>query len=147
MAQTKRKSSLDQTQGTAGDPERENRGQLLGSAMAFKVYSPVRLDQLDAEMVTAMNWRKGAGLSADGSLEQASSTEPAVVFVNHENPDEAILTSVLVAHVPNPDWRIPGPVVSPATIKEAQAHAKAGDTLSADEIQVSLRYLLGQSAK
>ena len=128
MSQVKRQKNFDNPHGS--------------EAMAFEIHSPIRLDQLDAEIVAAMGWRKGAVLSVDGSASDASANAPAVLFVGHAKPDQALVMAAITAYVPDPEWTPKGEPVSKATVNEVRAHARAGATLSPDEIQVALRHLL-----
>ena len=107
MTNAKRASARDDDFGTGG--------------LAFEVDGPINIEQLDAEIVEAMNWRKTAGLVLDGVRlnEETGLFGPvpadeglgeddspvATVTVTHENVDSKVIAKVIRDHEPDLAWQ------------------------------------------
>lgn len=73
----------------------------------YLISKPIRLGQLEHEIVKAMKWRKYEGLSAKGDLANASPKHPVEVTVLREDGDDKTILAAIEAHTPDPDWKSP----------------------------------------
>lgn len=113
---------------------------------AWDFTSPVRLDQLDYEVTSAMNWRNSASLSASGDLENVGPDSPLTVLVGRADIDESAFEAAASEHEPDPNW-FPAPASdapTPPTVEDISVKAEAGAPLTDEELQIAVRHLLAQ---
>jgi hypothetical protein len=108
---------------------------------AVEVTAPVRLDQLDAEVTDAMNWRKQAGLQAEGDIFNPSPESPVVLTVARDDIDPAVFLAAVQAHHPDPAWVDPD--VTLPSFEDAKQRLRANQVLSAQDVAALLRGLIG----
>lgn len=120
----------------------ERDGEAGEGSKAFEVTTPVRLDQLNAEVTKAMNWRNPADLSAEGSLTETDESHPLIVWVGRgDDLDTNKFLAAVRAHEPDPAWSDPN--LEPGTsIEEVKAKAASGAFLGTEDLQVAVRHLL-----
>lgn len=120
----------------------------MSGSLAWEITEPVNMAQLDAEIVAEMNWRKPAGLLTEGLTEDATTEDPVVVWVTHENGKVSTISSVLNDHTPDANWRPEGdPEVDKMSARDLLARIDSGDLLDAAEITAALRILLAPLAE
>jgi hypothetical protein len=109
---------------------------------AIKVSSPVHLAQLEAEVNEAHNWRKPAGLQADGNIDGTTPGEPVegVIWATREDIDPETFLSSVIDHKPDPTW-VPEQEDLPS-LDEVKQRLTEGRTLTRVETSVLLRGLL-----
>ena len=119
-------------------------GEMGADELAFSITSPIRLDQLNAEVTAAMNWRNPADLCADGSTELASEANPVTVWVGRTDIDPDVFISATEAHEPDEEWT-DAPVTSePApTLTDVRAKLAAGEVLDLAEVSAMLAEMTG----
>lgn len=76
----------------------ERDGEFGDESVAFTLTKPVDLATLESELSEAMNWRKDAGLIADGDAALASADTPVVLWVMRSDVTPATLRSVVTKH-------------------------------------------------
>lgn len=120
------------------------------AAMAFKVVSPIRPDQLDDEIRRAMKWRNGAALTIDGTAAEASPESPATMWVNHEDPNEKKVLKAIADHIPDPNWgttpQPDDPTIPDPDLEAVLQRARAGQDLSSADVRVALLALFDDQA-
>jgi hypothetical protein len=109
---------------------------------AVLITSPVRLDQLDAEITHAMGWRKQAGLSADGDAEQASPENPARLYVErHEETDDETFLQAVANHTPDSAW-VHQDMEEPPSFETAKEKVLGNGRITMNDLRAVLRGLL-----
>lgn len=116
-------------------------------SLAWEVTSPVELAQLDAEIVSEMNWRKPAGLLVEGLADEASDENPITIWVTHEGGKVSVISRVIKDHEPDPSWRPEGEDADRMTANELLTRIESGSTLTHDEIVTALRLLLAAASE
>lgn len=107
---------------------------------AVQVTSAVRLDQLDAEVTEAMNWRKQAGLQAEGNISAPTAEDPVLLSVARDDIDAAVLLATVQAHTPDPDWVDPD--LDLPTFEDAKRKVRTNQALSGQDISALFRGLI-----
>lgn len=110
---------------------------------AVQATSPVRLDQLSAELAE-LTERSEVALLTDGDPLQAADGHSVVIWTEASIPADA-LVSAAQAHQPDPEW-VSGQSASVPQLDAILAKARQRRMLTPDEVQVALWWLLGQGA-
>lgn len=109
---------------------------------AYRITAPFSLDQLHAELNTALGfpWGNSLTFTAYGTPATASPETPVLLYWLPPDPSLTPdrLVRVGLAHTPDPDWR-PGGAPTPASVRDK---ASRGIDLDPGEIQLALRLLL-----
>jgi hypothetical protein len=110
---------------------------------AVRATSPVRLDQLGAELAE-LTGRSEVALLTDGDTLQAASDHPVVLWTEADVPADALVEAAQ-AHLPDPNWT-PGQSGSTPQLDTILEKARLRRMLTPDEIQVALWWLVDQAA-
>ncbi len=110
---------------------------------AVRATSPVRLDQLGAELAT-LTGRSEVALLTDGDPLQAAGGHPVVLWTEVDIPADTLVEAALT-HQPDANWT-PGQSGSTPQLDTILAKAQQRRMLTPDEIQVALWWLVGQAA-
>lgn len=108
---------------------------------AFKVKSPIRMDQYDSELAEEMGWANST-LSMDGDAANISQDNPGILWVGHEGASPAKVLETLSRHQPDDEWYHAKPIDPALSLRALAKKAASGGTLTPEEVQFSVRGLL-----